>query len=100
MTLGRLRRDRVGGGIFEREERVGEVIEGVGDADGPCLGDKNMMATIVKERRGDVAGKLSQLHLVSLLAQSGFLETQTPCLFHHLIRPIAIVLVVDDFGVK
>ena len=46
------------------------------------------------------AGKLSQLRLVSLLAQSGFLETQTPCLFRHLTRPIAFVLVVDDFGVK
>ena len=47
-------KDRVGGGIFEREERVGEVIDGVGDAVCPCLGDKDMVATIVKEGRGDV----------------------------------------------
>jgi hypothetical protein len=46
------------------------------------------------------ADKLSHLRLVSLLAQSGFLETQTSCLFRHLARPIAFVLVVDDFGVK
>ncbi len=30
------------------------MIEGVGDVGGPCLGDKDMVATIVKERRGDV----------------------------------------------
>jgi hypothetical protein len=47
-------KDRVRGGIFEREERVGEVIDGVGDAVCPCLGDKDMVATIVKEGRGDV----------------------------------------------
>jgi hypothetical protein len=44
--------------------------------------------------------RLSQLRLVSLLAQFGFLETQTPCLFRHLTHPIAFVLVVDDFRVK
>ncbi len=47
-------KDRVGGGIFVREERVGEVIDGVGDAGGPCFGDKDMVATIVKKGRGDV----------------------------------------------
>jgi hypothetical protein len=46
------------------------------------------------------AGNFPQLRFVSLLAQSGFLETQTLCLFRHLTRPIAFVLVVDDFGVK
>ncbi len=30
------------------------MIDGFGDAGGPCLGDKDMMATIVKERGGDV----------------------------------------------
>jgi hypothetical protein len=46
------------------------------------------------------AGKLSNLRLVSLLSSAGFIETRTPCLFRHLTRPIAFVLVVDDFGVK
>ncbi len=46
------------------------------------------------------AGKLSNLRLLSLLSQSGFLETRTPCLFRHVSRPITFVLVVDDFGVK
>ena len=48
------------------------------------------------------AGKLSNLRLVSLLSQSGFVETSTPCLFRHVSRPIAFILVVkyqnrDDF---
>jgi hypothetical protein len=46
------------------------------------------------------AGKLSNLRLVSLLSSAGFVETRTPCLFRHLTRPIAFVLVVDDFAVK
>ena len=46
------------------------------------------------------AGKLSNLRLLSLLSQSGFHETRTPCLFRHVSRPITFVLVVDDFGVK
>jgi hypothetical protein len=46
------------------------------------------------------AGKLSNLRLVSLLSSAGFIETRTPCLFRHLTRPIAFVLVVDDFGIK
>jgi hypothetical protein len=46
------------------------------------------------------AGKLSNLRLVSLLSSAGFFETRTPCLFRHLTRPIAFVLVVDDFGIK
>jgi hypothetical protein len=46
------------------------------------------------------AGKLSNLRLVSLLSAAGFIETRTPCLFRHLTRPIAFVLVVDDFGIK
>ncbi len=46
------------------------------------------------------AGKLSTLRLVSLLSSTGFIETCTSCLFRHLTRPIAFVLVVDDFGIK
>jgi hypothetical protein len=46
------------------------------------------------------AGKLSNLRLVSLLSESDFLETSTPCLFRHVSRPISFVLVVDDFGIK
>jgi hypothetical protein len=46
------------------------------------------------------AGKLSNLRLVSLLSESGFFETSTPCLFRHVSRPISFVLVVDDFGIK
>ena len=45
------------------------MIEGVGDASGPCLGDKNMMATIVKERRGDV--EAPNAVMVPRLALSG-----------------------------
>ncbi len=32
------------------------------------------------------AGKLSNIRLVSLLSESGFLETSTPCLFRHVSR--------------
>jgi hypothetical protein len=39
------------------------------------------------------AGKLSNLRL-------NFYQTNTPGLFRHSNRPIAFVLVVDDFGVK
>jgi hypothetical protein len=46
------------------------------------------------------AGKLSNLRLVSVLSAAGFRETSTPCLFRHVSRPIAFVLVVDDFGIK
>ena len=46
------------------------------------------------------AGKLSNLRLVRLLANWGFVETSTPCLFRHPTRSIAFVLVVDDFGIK
>ena len=62
-------KDRVGGRIFEREERVGEVIDRVGDAGGPCLGDKDMVATIVNERRGDV--EAPHAVMVPRLALSG-----------------------------
>ncbi len=58
--------ERVRSGIFEREERVGEVIEGVGDAGGPCLGDKDVGATIVEERGGDA--KTSDAVMVPRLA--------------------------------
>jgi hypothetical protein len=46
------------------------------------------------------AGKRFNLRLVSILSSPGFLETYIPCIFRHLTRPIAFVLVVDDFGVK
>ncbi len=46
------------------------------------------------------AGKLSNLRLVSLLSSVGFLETRTPCLFRHLTRSIAFVLVDADFGIS
>ncbi len=43
------------------------------------------------------SGQLSQRLLISLLLQSGFVESATPCLFRHLTRLIAFVLVVDVF---
>ncbi len=45
------------------------MIECVGDAGGPCLGNKNMMATIVKKRRGDV--ETPNAVMVPRLALSG-----------------------------
>ena len=52
-----LGRDEVGSGRTGSEAGSSNgkrVIEGVGDAGGPCLGDKDMVATIVKVGRGDV----------------------------------------------
>ena len=45
------------------------MIEGVGDACGPCLGDKDVMAAIVEERGGDV--KTSDAVMVPRLALCG-----------------------------
>ncbi len=45
------------------------MIKGIGDAGGPCLGDKDMVATIVKERRGDV--EAPHAVMVPRLALSG-----------------------------
>jgi hypothetical protein len=47
-----------------------------------------------------VAGKLSNLRLVSLLQSFDSHQTHTPGLFRHSTRQITFVLVVDDFGVK
>ena len=43
----------VGGRVLKGEERVREEIQGAGDASGACLGDENVMATIVGECGGD-----------------------------------------------
>jgi hypothetical protein len=45
------------------------VIEGVGDAGGPCLGDNDVVATIVEERGGDV--KTLDVVMVPRLALGG-----------------------------
>ncbi len=39
----------VRGRVLKGEERIREEIQGVGDASGACLGDENVMATIVGE---------------------------------------------------
>ena len=46
------------------------------------------------------AGKISQDELISHLAQHGYHQTSTPCLFRHTDNGITFTLVVDDFGVK
>jgi hypothetical protein len=37
----------VRGRVLKGEERIGEKIQGVSDASGPCLGDKDKMTAIV-----------------------------------------------------
>ena len=39
--------DGVRGRVLKGEERIGEEIQGVGDASGACLGDEDKMTTIV-----------------------------------------------------
>ena len=46
------------------------------------------------------AGILSNHRVTSILRQSGFMETTTPCLFRHHQRKIDFALVVGDYGVK
>jgi hypothetical protein len=43
----------VSGRVLKREERVREEIYVVGDSGGACLGDKDVMATIVGESGGE-----------------------------------------------
>ncbi len=43
----------VDGRVLKGEERVREEIQGVGDSCGSCLGNKDMMATIVGESGGE-----------------------------------------------
>ena len=43
----------VGGRVLKGEERVREEIQGVGDSCGSCLGNKDVMATIVGESGGE-----------------------------------------------
>jgi hypothetical protein len=43
----------VGGRVLKGEERVREEIQGVGDSGGSCLGDKNVMTTVVVESGGE-----------------------------------------------
>ena len=43
----------VGGRVLKGEERVREEIQGVGDPYGSCLGNKDVMATIVGESGGE-----------------------------------------------
>ena len=43
----------VGGRVLKGEERVREEIQGVGDPCGSCLGNKDVMATIVGESGGE-----------------------------------------------
>jgi hypothetical protein len=42
------------------------VVEGVGDACGPCLGDKDVVTAIMEERGGDV--KTSDAVMIPRLA--------------------------------
>ena len=44
--------DGVRGRVLKGEERIGEEIQGVGDASGACLGDEDVMAAIVGESWG------------------------------------------------
>ena len=43
----------VGGRVLKGEERIREEIQGVGDSCGSCLGNKDVMATIVGESGGE-----------------------------------------------
>jgi hypothetical protein len=43
----------VGGGVLRGEERIGEEIQGVGDASGACLREEDVMTAIVGENGGD-----------------------------------------------
>ena len=51
---GRVRQDRVRGGIFKWKERIGEVVEGVGDAGGPGARDEDNVTAVVWEGGTDV----------------------------------------------
>jgi hypothetical protein len=53
---GGVRQHRVGGGILKRKERIGKVIEGVGDASGASARDKDNVTAIVRERGRDIKG--------------------------------------------
>ena len=44
----------VRGRVLKGEERIREKIQGVGDTSGACLGNKDVMATIVGKCGGDV----------------------------------------------
>jgi hypothetical protein len=46
------------------------------------------------------AGLLAQQRLIAHLAQHGYHETATLCLFRHASNGTAFTLVVDDFGIK
>jgi hypothetical protein len=46
------------------------------------------------------AGLLAQQRLIAHLAQHGYLQTSTPCLFRHHSNGTVFALVVDDFGIK
>jgi hypothetical protein len=43
----------VGGRVLKGEERIGDEIQGVGDASGACLREEDVMAAIVRESGGD-----------------------------------------------
>ncbi len=44
----------VGGDVFEAEERVREMVDGVRDAGGTGFGDKTDMGAVVGESRGQI----------------------------------------------
>lgn len=46
------------------------------------------------------AGRIAQEALIAHLAQHGYVQTSTPCLFRHITNNVFFTLVVDDFGVK
>ncbi len=46
------------------------------------------------------AGHLAQVRLIEHLAEHGYMQTNTTCLFRHVTNGTAFTLVVDDFGVK
>ena len=46
------------------------------------------------------SGLLAQQRLVKHLAEHGYTETSTPCLFRHNTTGTVFALVVDDFGIK
>ncbi len=47
-----VRDNRVRGRVLEGEEGIGEEIQGVGYASGPCLGDEHVMAAMVRQSGG------------------------------------------------
>ena len=68
---GRIRQDRVRGGIFKRKERIGEVVEGVGDAGGPGARDEDNVTAVVGEGGTDDVEGPDTMMVPRLASQGG-----------------------------